>query len=40
MYNTKPFMYQIILGINKDSLAHEVKRHAADNTFQFTVTLE
>jgi uncharacterized protein YciW len=40
MYNTKPFMYQIILGINKDRLAHEIKRHDADNTFQFTVTLE
>jgi hypothetical protein len=40
MYNTKPFMYQIILGINKDRLAHEIKRHDADNTFQFTATLE
>jgi uncharacterized Zn-finger protein len=40
MYNTKPFMYQIILGINKDRLAHEIKRHAADNTFVFTVTLD
>jgi hypothetical protein len=37
MYNTKPFMYQIILGINKDRLAHEIKRHEADNTFQITV---
>jgi hypothetical protein len=33
MYTTKPFMYQIILGINKDRLAHEIKRHEADNTF-------
>jgi hypothetical protein len=40
MYNTKPFMYQIILGINKDRFAPEIKRHAADNSFQFTVTLE
>jgi hypothetical protein len=40
MYNTMPFMYQIILGITKDILAHEVKRHDADNTFEFTVTLE
>jgi hypothetical protein len=40
MYNTKPFMYQIILWINKDRIAHEIKRHAADNTFVFTVTLE
>jgi hypothetical protein len=31
MYNTKPFMYQIILGINKDRFAHEIKRHDADN---------
>jgi hypothetical protein len=28
------------LGINKDRLAHEIKRHDADNTFQFTLTLE
>jgi hypothetical protein len=40
MYNTKPFMYQIILGINKDRLAHKIKRHDADIAFQFTVTLE
>jgi hypothetical protein len=40
MYNTNPFMYQIIFGINKDRLAHEIIRHYADNTFQFTVTLE
>jgi hypothetical protein len=40
MYNTKPFMYQIILGINKDRLAHEIKCHDADNTFAFTMTLE
>jgi hypothetical protein len=33
-------MYKIILGFNKDRLAHEIKRHAADNTFVFTVTLE
>jgi hypothetical protein len=38
-YNTKPFMYQIILGSNKE-VAHEIKRHDADNTFEFTVTLE
>jgi hypothetical protein len=40
IYNTKPFMYQIILGNNKDRLSHEINRHAADNTFVFTVTLE
>jgi hypothetical protein len=40
MYNTKPFMYQIILGINKNCLPHETKRHAADSAFVFTVTLE
>jgi hypothetical protein len=39
-YNTKTFMYQIILGINKARLAHEIKRHAAENTFVFTVTLD
>jgi hypothetical protein len=33
MFNTKPSMYQILLGINKDRLAHEIKRHEADNTF-------
>jgi hypothetical protein len=37
MYNTKAFMYQ---GINKDHLAHEIKHHADDNTFVFTVTLD
>jgi hypothetical protein len=40
MYNTKPFKYQIILGINKDRLGYEIKRHEADNSFEFTVTLE
>jgi hypothetical protein len=40
MYNTKPLMYQNILGIYKDGLADEIKRHDADNTFEFTVTLE
>jgi Zn ribbon nucleic-acid-binding protein len=40
MYNTKPCMYQIILGTNKDREAHEIKRHDADNTFEFNVTLE
>jgi hypothetical protein len=40
VYNTKPFMYQIILEIYKDRLAHEIKRHAADNSFVFTVTLD
>jgi hypothetical protein len=39
MYNTKPFIYQNILGINKNRLAHEIKRHDSDSTFVFTVTL-
>jgi hypothetical protein len=33
MYYTKSFVYQIILGINKGRLAHEIKRNATDNTF-------
>jgi hypothetical protein len=33
-------MYQIILGINTDILAHEIKRPDAVNAFEFTVTLE
>jgi hypothetical protein len=37
MFNTKPFIYQII---NKDRLAHEIKRHTADPTFVITVTLD
>jgi hypothetical protein len=40
MYTTKPFIYQIILKMNKDRLANEIKRHAPYNTFVFTVTLE
>jgi hypothetical protein len=28
------------LGINKDRLAHEIKPHDADSTFEITVTLE
>jgi hypothetical protein len=33
-------MHQIVLGVNKDCLAHETKRHGRDSTFVFTVTLE
>jgi hypothetical protein len=40
MYNTKPSMYQILLGISIDCPAHEIEHHASDNTFVFTVTLE
>jgi hypothetical protein len=40
MFNTKPFIYQIILGIIKDRLAREIKRHTADPTFVITVTLD
>jgi hypothetical protein len=39
MYNTKLFMYLIILGINRDRQAHEIKGHASDRTFVFSVTL-
>jgi hypothetical protein len=39
MYITMPTVNQIIMGVNKDCLAHEIK-HAADNTFVFTASLE
>jgi uncharacterized protein with HEPN domain len=40
MYNTKPAINKIILGINKARLAHETIQDVADNTFILTVTLE
>jgi hypothetical protein len=40
MYNIKPAMYQILLGIHKDRLTLETKPHADDNSDVFTVTLD
>jgi hypothetical protein len=40
MYSTKPAIYQLLLGNNKDRLAHDTKQHAADNFYEITVTLQ
>jgi hypothetical protein len=37
--NTKPDMYQVILGTNKDFLSYQTLKHLADENVEITVTL-
>jgi hypothetical protein len=39
MYESKPAMNDVILGIKKACLVHETIRHATDYTYKITLTL-